>query len=191
MLQIGDKMPDFNLLGVWGKMRNNYEYADKYALAIIFTCNSNKYSQAYSERLIKLFDQYEEDNFAIIGINSNDDSQSPEDTMEMMVKAAYHYKLHERNFLYVKDDSQEVAKTFGASYNPEVFLFNSKRELVYKGAIDDAWENETVVTQAYLEDAVEYCLDGIDVDFPEVPVTFGEPIIWKPGNEPEYAKMKS
>eukprot|EP01035_Chromulina_nebulosa_P003649 gene3649-4987_t len=184
-------MPDFNLLGVWGKMRNNYEYADKYALAIIFTCNSNKYSQAYSERLIKLFDQYEEDNFAIIGINSNDDSQSPEDTMEMMIKAAYHYKLHERNFLYVKDDTQEVAKTFGASYNPEVFLFNSKRELVYKGAIDDAWENETVVTQAYLEDAVEYCLDGIDVDFPEVPVTFGEPIIWKPGNEPEYAKMKS
>jgi peroxiredoxin len=191
MLQIGDKMPDFKLMGVWGKMRNNFEFADKYALAIVFTCNSNKYSQAYSQRLIKLFDKYEEDNFAIIGINSNDAIQSPEDSFEMMVKASYHYKLHERNFLYLHDETQETAKAFGAKYNPEVFLFNSKRELVYKGAIDDNWENDQLVTQAYLEDAIEYSLDGIEVDFPEIPVTEGEPIIWKPGNEPDYVKVKS
>lgn len=191
MLQIGDKMPDFKLTGVFGKVRNNYDFADKYALAIVFTCNSNKYSQAYSQRLIKLFDKYEEDNFAIIGINSNDASQSPEDSYEMMQKAAYHYKLHERNFLYLHDETQDIAKAFGASYNPEVFLFNSKRELVYKGAIDDNWENEYLVTQAYLEDAIEYSLDGIDVDFPEIPVTAGEPIIWKKGEEPDYAKAKS
>lgn len=190
MLQIGDKMPDFKLPGVFGKIRNNYEFADKYALALVFTCNSNKYSQAYSERLVKLFDKYEEDNFAIIGINSNDSAQSPDDSFDMMVKAAYHFKLHDRNFLYLHDETQEVAKAFGAAYNPEVFLFNSKRELVYKGAIDDNWENEQAVTRVYLEDAIEYCLDGIEVDFPEIPVTAGEPIIWKPGNEPEYVKMQ-
>lgn len=188
MLKIGDKMPDFKLPGVFGKTRNNYEFSDKYALAIVFTSNDNKYSIAYSERLIKLFDRYEDDNFAIIGINSNDAVQSPSDTFETMVKAAKRYKLEERNFLYLHDETQEVAKAFGARYNPEVFLFGENRELVYKGAIDDNWEHEQLVTRVYLEDAIEYCLDGIEVDFPEVPVSSGEPIVWKEGNEPDYAK---
>lgn len=190
MLKIGDKMPEFTLPGVFGKIRNNYEFADKYALAIVFTSNDNKYSIAYSHRLVKLFDKYEDDNFAIIGINSNDAEQSPEDSFEMMKLAAYHYKLEERNFLYLHDETQNVAKSFGAQYNPEVFLFDEKRELVYKGAIDDNWENAALVTRVYLEDAIEYCLDGIEVDFPEIPVVSGEPIKWKKGNVPDYAKTK-
>ena len=57
-------------------------------------------------------------------------------------------------------------------------LFNSKRELVYKGAIDDNWESESAVTSAYLEDAIEEALDGMEIDFPEIPCN-GNPIIWK------------
>lgn len=188
MLKIGDKMPEFTLEGVFGKKRNNYEFADKYALAIVFTSNDNKYSIAYSNRLIKLFDKYEDDNFAIIGINSNDPEKSPEDSFETMKRAAKRFKLEERNFLYLKDETQEVAKAFGAQYNPEVFLFDEKRALVYKGAIDDNWEHEQLVTRVYLEDAIEYCLDGIEVDFPEIPVKDGESIVWKEGNTPDYAK---
>lgn len=190
MLKIGDKMPEFTLPGVFGKTRNNYEFADKYALAIVFTSNDNKYSIAYSERLVNLFDKYEDDNFAIIGINSNDAELSPEDSFEMMQKAAKRYKLEERNFLYLQDTTQETAKAFGAQYNPEVFLFNDNRELVYKGAIDDSWENDQLVTHVYLEDAIEYCLDGIEVDFPEIAITAGEPIKWKEGNAPDYAIKK-
>jgi len=62
--------------------------------------------------------------------------------------------------------------------NPEVFLFNSKRELVYRGAIDDCWDNEAMVSNVYLEDAIENALDGIEVDYPEIP-PLGTPIIWK------------
>jgi peroxiredoxin len=178
MLQIGDKLPEFNLLGYDDQMHSNYEYADKYALAVIFTCNSSKFSQAYSERFVKLFERYEDDNLAIIGINSNDDSQSADDSMEKMKLAAYHFKLHELHFMYLKDEDQKVAKRFDAKLNPEVFLFNSKRELVYKGAIDDSWENEHMVTAAYLEDAIESALDGVEVDYPEIPAV-GSPIIWK------------
>jgi peroxiredoxin len=178
MLQIGDKLPGFNLLGFDDKMHSHYEYADKYALAVVFTCNSSAQSQAYSQRLVKLFEKYEDDNLGIIGINSNDDNKSPEDSLEKMKLAAYHFKLHELHFMYLKDDTQEVAKKFGASVNPEVFLFNSKRELVYKGAIDDTWENENMVTQVYLEDAIENALDGIEVDYPEITPT-GSPIVWK------------
>ena len=157
MLQIGDKLPDFVLLGTDGQMHNNYEWADKYALLIVFTCNSCTYSQAYGKRLIRLLNQYNEDNLGIVAINSNDPNQSPGDSFAEM---------------------QKIAKTFGARFTPEAFLFNSKRELVYKGAIDDAPENMHMVTMAYLEDAIEYCLDGIDVDYPETEVS-GCPIVWK------------
>jgi len=177
-MKIGDKLPEFNLKGFDDQFHSNYEYAEKYALAIIFTCNSSVQSKAYSERFVKLFERYEEDNFGIIGINSNDDKQVPEETMEMMKLAAFHFKLHTLHFMYLKDEDQSVAKKFGAKVNPEVFLFNSKRELVYRGAIDDSWENEHMVTSAYLEDAIESALDGIEVDYPEIePV--GTPIVWK------------
>jgi len=178
MLQIGDKLPGFNLMGYDDKLHSHFEFADKYALAIVFTCNTSPASQAYSQRLIKLFEKYEEDNLAIIGINSNDSAQSAEDSLEGIKLATYHFKLHELHFMYLKDEDQSVAKQFGATANPEVFLFNSKRELVYKGAIDDNWESETGVTQAYLEDAIEEALDGMEIDFPEIP-TNGTPIIWK------------
>jgi peroxiredoxin len=178
MLRIGDKLPEFNLIGYDNKMHSNFEFADKYALVVIFTCDTSAYSQAYSKRIIDLFERYEEDNLGIVGINSNDVSKSPEDSLEHMTKAALRFGLDKLHFLYLKDENQGLAKKFGAELNPEVFLFNSKRELVYKGAIDDAWENENMVTQAYLEDAIEEALDGIEPDFPEI-AAVGTPIIWK------------
>lgn len=177
-MQIGDKIIEFSLLGTDGKVHNIYEYADKYGLCIVFTCNSCPYSKAYGQRLIRLLNKYEDDNFAIIGINSNDASQSPQDSYEEMQKIASKLGLDQINFLYLYDETQEVAKAFGATTNPEVFLFNSKRELVYRGAIDDNWMKAELVTRVYLEDAIEYCLDGLEVDFPEVPAE-GCPIIWK------------
>jgi len=66
----------------------------------------------------------------------------------------------------------------GATRTPEVFLFNSRRELVYHGAVDDSCENENAVMQVYLEDAIEYCLDGLEVDYPEIPPV-GCSIKWK------------
>jgi hypothetical protein len=177
-MQIGDKLPEFNLKGVDGVMYNQFMYADKYALAVVFTCNTSEASKSYSQRLIKLLKQYEEDNLGIIGINSNDAAQSPDDSFDKMAEVSGKLHLEEIRFRYLHDPLQEVAKIFGATTNPEVFLFNSKRELVYKGAIDDCWENEHMVTQAWLEEAIENALDGVEVDFPEVePV--GSSIIWK------------
>lgn len=178
MLQIGDKLPEFNLIGYDDKMHSNYEYADKYALAVVFTCNSSPISIAYSNRLIKLFEKYEDDNLGIIGINANDSSKSPNDALDKIKRTAQNFNLDSLHFMYLKDEDQKVAKMFGATTNPEVFLFNSKRELVYKGAIDDNWESESGVTSAYLEDAIEEALDGMEIDFPEIPAV-GTPIIWK------------
>ena len=84
-------------------------------------------------------------------------------------------------FPYLYDEDQQVLKALGTIRTPEAFLFNSKRELVYKGAIDDSWDNEHAVTRVYLEDALEYTLDGLDVDYPEIPAV-GCSIKWKPEN---------
>jgi peroxiredoxin len=178
MLQIGDKLPEFNLIGYDNQMHSSYEYADKYALVVVFTCNNSPIAQSYSKRLIKLFEKYEDDNLGIIGINANDEAQSPHDSLEKMSQVASKLMLDTLHFMYLKDEDQQLAKTFGATKNPEVFLFNSKRELVYKGAIDDNWESETGVTSAYLEDAIEESLDGMDIDFPEIPSN-GTDILWK------------
>ncbi|MFN4083249.1 MAG: thioredoxin family protein [Bacteroidia bacterium] len=178
MLQIGDKLPDFDLLGYDDLKHSQYNYADKYALAVVFTCNSSAISRAYSNRLIKLFSKYEDDNLAIVGICSNDASQSPKDSFDEMKKAAKKLGLDNMHFDFLLDETQEIAKKFGATVTPEVFLFNRKRELVYKGAIDDNWQNEGGVTRVYLEDAIEAALDGIEVDYPEIPAV-GDPIIWK------------
>ncbi len=177
-MEIGDKFIEFKLKGADGNMHSVYEYADKYALCVVFTCNSCEYSKAYGQRLIKLLKSYEDDSFGIIGINSNDAEQSPEDSYEKMQEISQKLGLESMNFMYLHDEDQSVAKAYGAKVNPEVFLFNSKRELVYKGAIDDNWKHAQLVTRVHLQDAIEYCLDGLEVDFPEIePV--GCPIVWK------------
>ncbi len=178
MLNIGDKLPAFSLKGYDNKIYTHYDYADKYALAVIFTCNSSPISKAYAKRLVNLFEKYEGDNLGIVGINSNDPIQSPEDDFEHMQLVAEKLGLNKLHFLFLQDNEQKAAHSFGAKVNPEVFLFNRKRELVYKGAIDDAWENEAMATMVYLEDAIEEALDGMEIDYPEIPA-FGTPIIWK------------
>ena len=177
-MEIGDKFIEFKLKGADGEMHSIYDYSDKGALCIVFTCNSCDYSRAYGKRLIKLLNKYEDDSFGIIGINSNDAEKSPEDGFEQMKVISDKLGLEKINFMYLQDEDQSVAKAYGAKVNPEVFLFNSKRELVYKGAIDDNWQSAELVTRVYLEDAIEYCLDGLEVDFPEVPA-IGCPITWK------------
>ena len=175
-MNIGEKLFNFKLQATNGEHYTNFTFADKYALCMVIMANDCKYSEAYWKRVLKLSDQYEEDNMAVIAINANDESKSAADNIAAMKQKLVDYQ--HPNFIYLKDEAQEVVKKLDATKTPEVFLFNSKRELVYKGIVDDNWENATQVMMAYLEDAVEYCLDGIDIDYPEMPGP-GCDIIWK------------
>ncbi|MEN9511295.1 MAG: hypothetical protein RLZZ370_1114 [Bacteroidota bacterium] len=174
-MNIGEKLVPFKLPATNGTMYSSFDFADKHAFLIIVTCNHCKYARAYWQRLINLCKKYEEDNLAVVAINGNDAAQYPEDSLEGMQRMVSQLGLP---FPYLHDERQEYLKILGATRTPEVFLFNSRRELVYHGAIDDSWDNEHAVMQVYLEDAVEYCLDGLEVDFPEVqPVGCG--IKWR------------
>lgn len=179
-MEIGDKLFRFELRATNGEYYSNFSYSDRSALLIVITCNHCRYARAYWKRLITLYNRYEEDNLGIIAINPNDASQYPEDSFENMVKLIGEFG---NPFVYAYDEDQKVAKLLGAKRTPEVFLFNSRRELVYRGAIDDSWDNDKSVTRVYLEDAIEAALDGLEVDFPEID-PIGCTVKWKPGNEP-------
>jgi len=174
-MNIGDVLNPFELPSISGKSVSSFDYADKSSLLVIVTCNHCKYSQAYWNRIVKLAHKYEEDNLGIVAICGNDADKYPQDSFANMVDISNQCQF---TFEYLHDAEQNVLKSLGAGRTPEVFLFNSKRELVYKGAIDDSWENEATVTSVYLEDAIEYALDGVDIDYPEVPAV-GCSIKWK------------
>ncbi|MBC7426793.1 MAG: redoxin domain-containing protein, partial [Bacteroidia bacterium] len=125
-MKIGDKLINFKLQGTNGETYSNFTFADKYALCVVFTSNTCPYAQAYWNRILKLADRYEEDNLAVVAINSNDEAQNPQESMDNMKKLLVSFN-HE-NFVYLKDETQELAKQFRAERTPEVFLFNSKRE---------------------------------------------------------------
>lgn len=176
-MQIGEKLFKFSLKSTSGETLTNYDFAGQYSFLLIVTCNHCPYARAYWKRLIQLSADYEDDSLGIAAICGNDAEKYPQDSFEHMAELAKELKLP---FPYLHDPEQDVLEKLGATRTPEVFLFNSNRELVYRGAIDDNWENELGVTRIYLRDAIEYCLDGLDVDYPEIqPV--GCSIKWKPG----------
>ncbi len=175
-MEIGEKLFEFRLPATDGKTYSKYSFADRYALLIIVSCNHCEYGKNYWRRIVKLWEKFEEDDLGVMIINGNDARQCAEDSFENMKLVAD--ELFKGYFPYLHDEDQEVIKTLGAKKTPEAFLFNSRRELVYKGAIDDSWDNEFAVTMVYLEDAIENTLDGLDVDYPEIPA-IGCDIIWK------------
>jgi len=164
-METGQKLFNFSLEGTDGKKYTKYDFADKFALVIIITCNHCPYAQAYWKRLTKIFARYEDDSLGLVAINPNNEVTYPQDSFENMVRLAEQKNLA---FPYLRDHTQNFTHKLGASVTPEAFVFNSKRELVYQGAIDDNWEQPEMVTRVYLEDAIEDALDGVDVDFPYI-----------------------
>lgn len=179
-MKIGDRLNGFALRNIDDNIVSHFDFADKYCFLIIVTCNHCPYAMAYWKRLKKLSERYEEDNLGIVAVCGNDAQKYPLDNFDEMKRLHKDLMLP---FPYLHDSDQRLLKQLGATKTPEVFLFNAKRELVYRGAIDDNWENEHAVMNVYLEDAVEYCLDGLEVDYPETPAV-GCSVKWIPGNEP-------
>ncbi|MBI4062739.1 MAG: thioredoxin family protein [Elusimicrobia bacterium] len=156
-IQIGNKAPDFDLTGVDGKKCSLKNFADKPALAVIFSCNHCPYVIAYEDRMAAIQKEFGSKGLQVVTINSNEDQNYPEDSFDNMKKRA-----KEKNFPfpYLRDETQAVAKAYGAAKTPHVFLFDKNRALVYAGTIDDNWEHPEKVKLRYLALAIEAVLSG-------------------------------
>lgn len=173
-LKIGSKATDFNLPAVDGKIYSLDSFKDKKLLIVFFSCNHCPYVQAYEDRIKKIQSDYAEQ-LQIVAINSNEDVNYPEDSFEEMKKRANNKQF---NFPYLRDETQDVAKAYGSTHTPEIFLFDNKREMVFHGKIDDNWQDEKSVKSQYLRNAVDELLAGKQVSVPET-FTIGCTIKWK------------
>ena len=169
------KAPDFSLLGTDGKTHSLSELAGKPAVIVIFSCNHCPYVQAYEDRIMEIQKDYGPKGTAVVAINSNETDDHPEDSFENMVRRAREKKF---NFLYLRDESQETARAYGATHTPHIFLFNRGRELCYTGKIDDNWKEPQKVQRRFLREALDAVLAGKSVPEPET-FAIGCTIKWK------------
>lgn len=156
-MKLGDKAADFSLKGVDGKTHALSSYKDAKALVVVFSCNHCPYVQAYEGRLVELQEEFGPKGAQVVAINSNDDRGYPEDSFDKMVARA---KDQGYNFPYLRDDSQQVARAYGATHTPHLFVFDADRRLAYTGKIDDNWQDAQAAKQRFLRDALEDLLSG-------------------------------
>jgi len=175
-LAIGNKMEPFKLKNVDGKILGSDELSKgKQATVIIFSCNHCPYVQAWEDRMIDIGRTYSSRGVAFALINANDPAKYTEDSFPEMVKRAASKGYP---FPYLHDEDQSVARTYGATRTPEVFLFDVQGILCYHGRIDDNYENPDQVRSQDLKNALEAVLEGKRPSIPETPVV-GCTIKWK------------
>jgi peroxiredoxin len=164
-LNIGDSAPTWsNLEGTDGKKHSLADFADKDVIVVCFTCNTCPYAVDYEDRLIALAKKFaaEGNRCALVAINAN---KVKDDLLPAMQERA---KTKGFNFPYLHDETQQVARSYGATYTPEFVVLNKERKVVYLGAMDDSPDGKNI-TKRYLEDAVAATLVGKQPEITETP----------------------
>lgn len=158
MAPLGTPAYDFNLKRIDDRMYGLSSFADKAVLVVVFMCNHCPYVQAVWGRLNKLQNDYAESGVQFVGINPNASNPSfPEDNFEEMKKAPAEFGM---NFPYLIDETQEIARAYGAVCTPDIFVYDKDRKLVYRGRIDDNWKDEGAVTRHELRSALDALISG-------------------------------
>ena len=158
--KIGDTITDFNLKNIDGNFKKLVDYKNDKGIIIIFTCNHCPYSVAYEDRIIALHNKYQKLGYPVVAINPNDAKTYPIDSYENMQERAQDKAFP---FDYLHDESQVVAKQFGATNTPHVFIVSNHFpyfKVEYIGAIDDNSHEPQSVQTKYAENAVDDLLKG-------------------------------
>jgi peroxiredoxin len=183
MRKLGAPAPDFRLRSVDGRMVGMHDFDEKPALLVMFICNHCPFVKHVADGLAKLANDYQPKGVAIVGINSNDSKSVPQDSPEQMVHEA---EQRGYTFPYLSDETQEVAKAYGAACTPDFFLYDNQRKLVYRGQLDASRPGNTIpVTGADLRAGLDAVLAGKAPPEKQIP-SIGCNIKWRAGNEPQY-----
>ncbi|MBV2246390.1 MAG: thioredoxin family protein [Lentimicrobium sp.] len=156
----GDKAIDFKLKNIDGNYVSLADFPDAKGFIVIFTCNHCPYSVAYEDRIIELDKKFKPLGYPVIAINPNDPEIQPQDGFEEMKTRAAEKGF---TFPYLFDEGQKVYPVYGANRTPHVFLLQSENgtnKVMYVGAIDDNYQDETAVKEKYVENAVNALIVG-------------------------------
>ncbi|WP_192822119.1 thioredoxin family protein [Rufibacter sp. LB8] len=158
--QVGDTAADFKLKNINGQQMSLRDFKDAKGYIVTFTCNTCPYAKLYEDRLIQLHQKYASKGYPVVAINPNDVTISPGDSFEEMQKRAKQKKFP---FAYLYDESQEVAKRFGATRTPHIYILTrtgNDLKVTYIGAIDDNSGDPAKVEKRYTEAALDNLLSG-------------------------------
>ncbi len=156
-LSIGSKAKGFSLKATDGKVYSLKDFDRSKVLVIFFTCNHCPYVIGSDEVTRKTAEKFAAQSVKFVGINSNSRHTYEEDSFENMVKRMEQYKFP---WVYLYDDTQEVARAYGALRTPHFFVFDEKRKLVYTGRGVDSPRDISKMTVNDLENALEELLGG-------------------------------
>ena len=156
--KVGDKAADFKLKNTDGKMVSLADNPTAKGYIVVFTCNTCPYAKAYESRVIDLNTKYAPLGYSVFAINPNDAATVPGDSYAAMQTKKY-------AFPYLQDESQQVAKTYGATRTPHLFVLTRQGQssdfvVSYIGAIDDNSEDPKLVKTKYVENAMTEILAG-------------------------------
>lgn len=131
----GRKAVDFSLQGVDGRIWTLEQCSGERGLLVMFICNHCPYVKAVRERIVR--DALELRGYGIhsVAIMSNDVADYPEDSFDNMSKVAREFSFP---FPYLYDETQQVAKAYGAVCTPDFFGYNAQLELQYRGRLDES-----------------------------------------------------
>lgn len=177
--KVGDKAANFSLKNtVNDKTVSLTDYSKEKGVIVVFTCNHCPFAVKYESRIMALDKKYAKKGFPVVAISPNDPSIVADDTPDKMKALA---KKKGYSFPYLFDETQETAKTYGATKTPHVYLLvreGSDFVVKYIGAIDDNADEEKDVKEKYVESAIENILAGKPVS-PETTKAIGCGIKWK------------
>ncbi len=162
-LTLGQTAKDFHLKATDGKMYNLASFAhDKY-LVIFFTCNHCPYVLGSDEITAKTAQKYKKEGVGFVAINSNSPHTYKEDDFEHMVK-----RMHEHHFpwVYLHDETQQTALSYGALRTPHFFIFDDKRKLVYTGRGVDSPRDASKIHINNLDIALDELVHGKPISIP-------------------------
>jgi thiol-disulfide isomerase/thioredoxin len=190
LVPLGSLAPDFDLpdysgLTDLGRRLSLGDFADSPVLVVMFICNHCPFVHHVLPEISRLGRDLAGKGFAVVAINPNDVERYPDDRPEKMTELA---REHGFTFPYLFDESQEVAKAYGAACTPDFFVYDPGRRLAYRGQLDDSRPGaDEPVTGADLRRAIDFVLAGQPAPEPHKP-SIGCSIKWKPGNEPAWAR---
>jgi peroxiredoxin len=154
VLRTGSTAPDFTLKGVDGRTHSLRDYKSK-ATLVVFICNHCPYVKARIGDIVALQGRFKPSELQVVGINSNDPNYKDEGFDNMVAFS----KDHRLNFPYLIDDSQDIARAYGAVCTPDPFLFVDGK-LAFHGKINDALEPEARPTVPVMENNLRRLLKG-------------------------------
>lgn len=156
-LEIGAKAPEFRLQATDGKTYEFADFNDSIFLVVFFTCNHCPYVIGSDEETRATALRFASKGVRFVAINSNSKNTYPEDDFDHMVKRM---EEHEFPWVYLYDESQEVALAYGALRTPHFYVFNQERELVYTGRAVDNPKDSSKATQHDLDLILEELVAG-------------------------------